>query len=164
MTFFKFLQLFTSLIHKACHNHFISMTRMTIVIDRCAKETVTFNIFLRRTSWFKMCNFSTCYTVNETRHHTIIEMTHIAFTINLRRMIGKTCDIFLRLITCFRLCKDITCQFIDKMRHHGMIDMNHIAIISCCLTNIGVIRDIFLSDNSFNRCANFFTSFIHKVC
>ena len=163
MTFFKFLQLFTSLIHKACHNHFISMTRMTIVIDRCAKETVTFNIFLRRTPWFKMRNFSTRNTVNKTRHHTIIEMTHIAFTINLRRMIGKTCDIFLRLITCFRLCKDITCQFIDKMRHHGMIDMNHIAIISRCLTNIGIIWNVFFSHNAFNSTTDFFTSFINKV-
>ena len=164
MTFFKFLQLFTSLIHKACHNHFISMTRMTIVINRCSKETITLDIFLRCTPWFKMRNFSTCNTVYETRHHAIIEMTHITFSINLRRMISKACDIFLRLISCFRFCKDVTCQFIDKVCHHSMIDMNHIVIIGCRLTNISIVRDIFFSRNAFNGTTNFFTSFIDKVC
>ena len=164
VAFFKFLQLFAIFIHKACHNHFIRMTRMTIVIDRCAKETITLDIFLRRTPWFKMCNFSTCNTVYKTCHYTIIEMTHIPFPVNLRRMIGKTCNIFLRLISCFRFCKDVTCQFIDKMRHHGVINMNDIPIISRCLTNISIIWNVFLSCNAFNCATNFFTSFIHKMC
>ena len=164
VAFFKFLQLFAIFINKACHNHFISMTRMAIIINGCSKETITLDVFLRCTSWFKMRNFSTCNTVYKTRHHTIIEMTHIAFTINLRRMIGKACDIFLRLISCFRFCKRITCQFIDKVRHHGMIDMNHITVISRCLTNIGIIWNVFLSHNPFNRAANFFSRFINKMC